>query len=124
MLSEKRGDFDVCALRRAWGPQSSRSGSCPSRKWKADTRQSVRFRGYFMAFIRTKKPRTSALVALSLLVSALAALSSALVSADPSPLVIIQPANAASQTGRTYGEWSAVWWQTMLALSNDQSPVL
>src|SRR2546425_986272 len=106
MLSEKGGTSTFAPCEEL-GDRSRAGADLARRKWKDDTRQSVRFRGYFMSFILTPKPRTSALVALLLLVSALAALSPALVSADPSPLVIIQPANAASQTGKTYGEWSA-----------------
>jgi hypothetical protein len=54
----------------------------------------------------------------------LLALSPAFVSAAPAPLSIIQPADAVAQSSKSYGEWSAVWWQTMLALSNDDNPIL
>jgi hypothetical protein len=56
------------------------------------------------------------------LVLSLAASSAAL--ADTSHLTVIPPAAAAAQTGRDYSEWSAVWWKTMLALPNSQSPVM
>jgi hypothetical protein len=44
--------------------------------------------------------------------------------ADSAHLTVIPPATAEAQTGRDYGEWSAVWWKTMLALSNSQSPIM
>jgi len=69
-------------------------------------------------------PRRSGILVNVVIASALFALSPSLVSADPAPLTIIQPADAAAQTGNTYGQWSAIWWQTMLALPNDQSPLL
>jgi hypothetical protein len=58
------------------------------------------------------------------LVAATLALSPASAFAAPAPLVVVQPQAADAQTSRTYGEWSALWWQTMLKLTNDRSPVL
>src|SRR6266702_2963780 len=44
--------------------------------------------------------------------------------ADGPSLRIIEPDEAAERTGLTYAQWSAVWWQTMLALPNDESPII
>ena len=44
-------------------------------------------------------------------------------SAASAHVTIIQPGDAQVQTGKTYGEWSVVWWQYVLSLPNDQSPL-
>jgi len=39
-----------------------------------------------------------------------------------SDLTIVPPAASSAQTGKTYGELSAAWWQTMLAIPVDSNP--
>lgn len=36
---------------------------------------------------------------------------------------VIAPSEAVAQTGRTYGEWSAAWWQYALSLPNASNPL-
>jgi len=43
-------------------------------------------------------------------------------SAFSSSFTIIQPGDARAQTGKTYGEWSAKWWQYALEIPMDDSP--
>src|SRR5947209_19605087 len=51
---------------------------------------------------------TSRVMAVVSLVAGFLVLSPTLASANPSPLTIIEPAAAAAQTGKTYGDWSVV----------------
>ena len=37
---------------------------------------------------------------------------------------VIAPDDAKSQTGQTYGEWSATWWQWALAIPVPNNPLL
>ncbi|CAN5347436.1 hypothetical protein BH10ACI1_BH10ACI1_26540 [soil metagenome] len=37
---------------------------------------------------------------------------------------IILPDNAQAQTGKTYGEWSATWWQYAMSIPADDNPIL
>jgi hypothetical protein len=51
----------------------------------------------------------------------------ALIMASPSPalasgLTVISPAASSAQTGKTYGELSAAWWQTMLPIPVESNP--
>jgi hypothetical protein len=44
--------------------------------------------------------------------------------ADTSGLTVVSPSASSAQTGKTYGEWSAAWWQTMLAIPAKDNPTL
>ncbi len=44
--------------------------------------------------------------------------------ANPTTFDIIEPDEAQAQTGKTYGEWSAAWWQYALETPLDNSPFL
>jgi hypothetical protein len=35
---------------------------------------------------------------------------------------VVDPANAAAQTGKTYGQWSAAWWEYVFSFRNPTSP--
>lgn len=37
---------------------------------------------------------------------------------------IVLPVDSQAMTGKTYGEWSANWWQTVLSLPADENPLL
>jgi hypothetical protein len=74
-------------------------------------------------FIARQTLTQTAIVVMSLAVG-IFALCPSWALAAPEPLTIVKPTDAATQTGRPYGEWSALWWQRMLSLNNDQSPVL
>ena len=37
---------------------------------------------------------------------------------------IITPDDAAAQTGKTYGEWSALWWQATMSVPFADSPII
>jgi hypothetical protein len=43
--------------------------------------------------------------------------------ADTPGLVVIPPSASVDQTGKTYGGWSAAWWQHMLAIPADSNPI-
>lgn len=45
-------------------------------------------------------------------------------SASTSSFTVISPTNAQAQTGKTYGEWSAAWWQYALETPADNNPFL
>jgi hypothetical protein len=68
--------------------------------------------------------RRGALVALAVVFVLTVALTTG--SAQTSSFTIISPDTAETQTGMTYGEWSAVWWQYVLSKSvNDpNNPLL
>ena len=70
--------------------------------------------------LRTLKQRVLLVASLA---SALVMLSPSFVSADPTLVLIIQPANAATQTGKTYGEWSAAHWQYIYSIPAPTNPV-
>jgi hypothetical protein len=60
----------------------------------------------------SKKHCLSIIVAVSM---ALTLLGASAVSAQTTSFTIISPADAKSITGKTYGEWSAIWWQYVLS---------
>src|SRR5215831_6300169 len=55
-------------------------------------------------------------VVLALIVAAPATL------ADAASLSIIAPPGAQAASGKTYGDWSAVWWQVMMAIPVESNP--
>ena len=44
--------------------------------------------------------------------------------ADGTGLTLVPPAASSAQIGKTYGELSAVWWQTMLGIAVENNPTL
>ena len=58
----------------------------------------------------------------AVLVAILALASAPTAMADGSRLSIVPPQASAAQTGKTYGELSAAWWLTMLAIPVESSP--
>ena len=44
--------------------------------------------------------------------------------ASPPTFTIISPQDAQAQTGKTYGEWSATWWQYALGIPAESNPGL
>ena len=60
------------------------------------------------------------MVAVSLVILALVMAPTAL--AETSDLTVVPPSASSAQTGKTYGELSAAWWQTMLAIPVDSNP--
>jgi hypothetical protein len=44
--------------------------------------------------------------------------------ADESNLAVVPPSESFEQTGSTYGELSAAWWRTMLAIPQEKNPSL
>src|SRR2546426_67048 len=51
---------------------------------------------------------------LAAVVVALALIMAPTALADTSQLTVVRPSQSEKQTDKTYGEWSALWWQTML----------
>ncbi len=62
----------------------------------------------------TLTSRIGRLLALALCLSVMLALA---LPASAAPDPVIPPADAKAKTGKTYGEWSAAWWQYVLAAS-------
>lgn len=60
------------------------------------------------------------IVAVLVVVSALVMAPAAL--AQTSALTVVPPSASSAQTGKTYGELSAAWWQTMLAIPVENNP--
>lgn len=46
-----------------------------------------------------------------------------IMSASPASFTIISPSNSQAQTGKSYSEWSAVWWQYVFEIPLDNNPI-
>ena len=59
---------------------------------------------------------------LTAVVVALALITAPTALADTAKLTVVQPSQSEKQTHKTYGEWSALWWQTMLKIPATGNP--
>jgi hypothetical protein len=62
------------------------------------------------------------IVAVIVTALALAMAPSALADADRSKFAVVLPSESQKLTGKTYEQWSAVWWQTMLPIPTAKNP--